>query len=80
MHDVGRAITAERTPLIQFQQASVCLVNHRGTRVTQYNYLFRIRSGGIWIESQTRNQTKKGILSAVPWGHDPWLRGAAQPS
>lgn len=42
---------AECTPLIQFQRASVCLVNHRGTWVTQYNYLFGIRSRGIWIET-----------------------------
>lgn len=39
---------AEHTTLIQFPPASACLLNHQGTRVTQYNYLFRIRSGGIW--------------------------------
>lgn len=39
MHGAGRALTAERTALIQFQRAAVCLANHRGT-------------GGTWIYSE----------------------------
>lgn len=50
MHEKGWVIMAEHAALIQFPPASACLLNHQGTRVTQHNYLFGIRSGGIWTE------------------------------
>lgn len=62
---------AECTPLIQFCRASVCLVNHPGTGTTQHNYLFGIRSGGIWMESAQgipfRGASPHLLLVGSPW-------------